>query len=69
MKHPLRTLLRELFVDPILGLLRIRRPQRLEIAAKKHPKERETRMPTVAASPEDLLHRVCLQREVIRKKT
>lgn len=28
MNHPLRTLLRELFVDPVLGLLRIRRPKR-----------------------------------------
>ena len=34
MNHPLRTLLRELFVDPILRLLRIRRRERQETVAK-----------------------------------
>jgi hypothetical protein len=34
MKHPLRTLLRELFVDPILRLLRIRRREQQETVVK-----------------------------------
>ena len=48
MNHPLRTLLRELFVDPILRLLRIRRRERQETVTNGSPQWRAPEMPTVS---------------------
>jgi len=46
MNHPIRTLLRELFVDPILRLLRIGRQELPETLAKGSPQENATEIPT-----------------------
>jgi hypothetical protein len=40
MNHPLRTLLRELFVDPVLWLLPIWRPKRLDTLARRNSEQR-----------------------------
>ncbi len=47
MNHPIRTLLRELFVDPILRLLRIRRREQQEALTKGSPQWRASEIPTV----------------------
>jgi len=49
MNHPLRTLLRELFVDPILRLLRIGRQELPDTVAKGSPPENATEMRTAPA--------------------
>ena len=49
MNHPLRTLSRELFVDPILRLLRIGRQELPETVAKGSPQENATEMRTAPA--------------------
>ena len=46
MNHPLRTLLRELFVDPILRMLRIRRREHKETVANGSGQPRATEMRT-----------------------
>jgi hypothetical protein len=58
MNHPLRTLLRELFVDPILRLLRIRRRERQETVANGSSQPRVTEMPAAPAKPHGLLQRI-----------
>ncbi len=48
MNHPLRTLLRELFVDPVLRMLRIGRRERKEALTKRSLQWRATEIPTVS---------------------
>jgi hypothetical protein len=50
MNHPLRTLLRELFADPILRLLRIRGQERLD-TLPRGTRDNATQMPTVQPNP------------------
>ena len=68
MNHPLRTLLRELFVDPILRLLRIRRPKVWRVWATG-TRNHVARMPIVPANSDHLLHTACLHQGAIRKET
>ena len=66
MNHPLRTLLRELFVDPVLLLLRIRRPEVWKVRATGR-RNKAFQMPIVPANPDDLLNTV-LHQEAVRKE-
>jgi len=68
MNHPLKTLLRELFVDPVLLLLRIRRPRVWKVWSTG-TRINAAQMPIVPANPDGLSHTACLHQAETRKET
>ena len=61
MNHPLRTLLRELFVDPILQAT-ADPAERLQTPPKREVRNSVAQMPIVVANPAGVFHRVCSNR-------
>jgi hypothetical protein len=56
MNHPIRTLLRELFIDPALRLLRNRRPTRLPGTLTRENAQQRGSDAIVPSSPAELFH-------------
>lgn len=56
MNHPLRTLLRELFVDPVLRMLRIKRQEHKETVTNGAGNRPPPRCGRTRPKPHDLLH-------------